>query len=84
MMTQRDVATVVHVHLRALQITDPYNEDYYYHNFQLKGVCVRGGVHVCVLCVKALLLPCPGVLTVLYLHRQEQYKFQVLRRSGEV
>jgi hypothetical protein len=37
LMTGRDVASVLHVHLRSLEISDPYSEDFYYHHFQLKA-----------------------------------------------
>lgn len=36
MMSARDVSFVLHVHLRALQISDPYNEDFYFHNLPLR------------------------------------------------
>jgi len=35
-MSKRDVASVLFVHRRSLEITDPYSEDYYYHHFKLK------------------------------------------------
>jgi len=40
-MTSRDVSIVVYVHLRALQISDPYTEDFYFHNLTLRR---RGSV----------------------------------------
>jgi hypothetical protein len=36
MMSAKDVSMVLHVHMRALEITDPYSQDYYYHNYKLK------------------------------------------------
>lgn len=35
-MSKRDVASVLFVHRRSLEISDPYSEDYYYHHFKLK------------------------------------------------
>mmetsp|Transcript_76908 Transcript_76908/g.154255 ORF Transcript_76908/g.154255 Transcript_76908/m.154255 type:complete len:597 (-) Transcript_76908:334-2124(-) len=36
LMTGGDVASVLHVHLRSLDIADPYKQDFYYHNYTLK------------------------------------------------
>lgn len=35
-MTARDISFVLHVHLRALQISDPYNQDFYFHNLPIR------------------------------------------------
>lgn len=40
-MTEREVSLVLHIHMRSLQITDPYSEDYYYHTFHLRRAAQR-------------------------------------------
>lgn len=36
MMTEREVSYVLHIHMRSLQITDPFSEDYYYHQYHVR------------------------------------------------